>query len=133
MAGPKDKLLKGSEVFERSEFIMGRKAPWREVFPSIDQIRIEVTERGRGVSEGGIMVFDTYREYVDCHNPLCYGGGVRISLMLPDMVRNRRVDHEESRRCDGYEGSPKTRKFRKPCFNHFTVKIHLTYKPEQPK
>ncbi len=46
----RNKRQKASDVFNQGESIMGPKVPLKEAFPTIDKLRVEVTESGRGVS-----------------------------------------------------------------------------------
>ncbi len=113
--------------------MFGTKEPFSEVYPMIEQLRIEVSESGRGL--GGATatfgsasyVLESFREYIDCSNPLCNNGGVRTSLLIGGMVRGKKTDSEFSKGCQGIEPSTR-RDMNKPCLNRFTVKIHLDYK-----
>ncbi len=44
------------------------------------------------------------------------------------MVRDKKTDHEEERKCQGYEGSPKGRKRYRSCLHSFHIKAHIDYK-----
>jgi hypothetical protein len=138
MARTKDKLPKASQVFRESSFVFGQKESFYKVYPSVDKIRIEVEQSGRGVGGGrstygsANSVFDSYREYVDCSNPLCLNGGVQLGFAVSDMVRNKASDHKFSKSCQGVEPGPRRRaELNKPCMNDFSVKIHIDYKAEE--
>ncbi len=128
--------MKASDVFREKEFIFTRKVSFDEAFPEIEKIVIEVEERGDGVNLSGFC--DSRRiyknpnlpgEYIDCSNPLCYSGGVRIGSIIHEMVRARSTERVGSTSfCQGYEGSPKGRRRYRKCTNSFKVKVSITYK-----
>jgi hypothetical protein len=127
----RNKQPKASDIFRESNFLLGPKAPFSEVFPTVETIRIEIEQSGRGL--GGALatygsrkyILDSFHNHVDCASPLCYNGGVEIGLAVSKMVGDKQTDHEFSKSCQGLED----RRSRKPCMNRFAVKIHLKYKP----
>lgn len=125
--------MKASDVFREREFLFGRKAPFHEAFPDIEDFDIEVTEDGRDMIGRGprrrvYRKSDPPGEFVDCSNPSCYDGGVSIGSLLRTMVFTRETEHQSNHICQGYEGSPKGRRRYRSCLNRFEVKITLTYK-----
>jgi len=68
--------------------------------------------------------------YHNCHNPRCYDGGVNLRGMVDSMVASRQEEVEQAAvHCQGYEGSPKGKIKRGPCFNCFKVRISIRYTP----
>jgi len=68
--------------------------------------------------------------YHDCHNPSSYNGGVNLGRIMGSMVASRQEEVEKAAEgCQGYEGSPKGKIKRGPCFNRFKVRISIRYKP----
>lgn len=114
-----DRRQKASDIFRETEFVFGRKASFAEVFPEIEDLRVEVEEFGEGTTKWNRERI--YRkqgfpgEYIDCHNPLCYNGGFSIGDILREMVRNRQTELETSKLCKGHEGSPKGRRVYRKC------------------
>ena len=133
----RDQRMKASDVFRESEFVFSRKVSFDEAFPEIEDVVIEVTEKGTGVRHRGPDdPKHIYRkphlpgEYVDCSNSLCYNGGVSVGSIIRDMVREHATERETSEVCRGYEGSPKGRRKYRKCMNFFQVKIGITYKEQ---
>ncbi len=121
--------MKASDVFAKTDFFLGKTSDFSKAFPTIEHANIVVVEKGEGAygrehhySEG------TVGEYINCHNPCCYNGGVRIGEILRMMEAERRTEGEYEESCQGYEGSPKGRKNYGPCDNMFHIKATLSYK-----
>jgi len=128
----RDRNLKASDLFRESNPLIGPKVSFKEAFPSIQELKIEVTERGKGVKPAGNTYYydlDNFPgEYIDCSNPMCYGGGFSIGFILHSMVSKGETERETTVSCQGYEGSPKGRRKYGPCFNYFQVKITIKYR-----
>ncbi len=118
---------KAQDVFNESNFVFSQKVNFEEAFPDIDSIRIEVKESGRGTYGDGFR-YETAKEYVNCSNPICYGGGFSLGNLIRKMVSNNEESFESHELCKGYEGSPKGAKRYRSCFNSFKVRIYLKYK-----
>lgn len=123
---------KASDVFREANFVFGKKVSFAEAFPQIDNLVIEVEERGHDIWKGGNK--KTYGidylpgEYINCSNPLCYNGGFSIGEILRDMVNNKKTEMETSEICQGYEGSPKGRRIYRRCHNLFRIKVSMSFK-----
>lgn len=86
-----------------------RAASFQEAYPTIAQLRVEVTEDQTlmgGSARRWTITESHFRHTVDCSNPLCYRGGVTIGWMIHDMAYSKETNREETKRCEGYEGSP---------------------------
>lgn len=133
------KRQKASDVFRETNYLLGKTASFNEAFPTIEDLQVVVKESGKGAR--GLHGESERRhwfdgkhppgEYVDCSNPLCYDGGVRVGRYLRIMVRKEETEGEFSDLCQGYEGSPKGQRRYGPCSNLFQTEIELTYKREQ--
>jgi len=122
-----DRINKTSYVFSR------KVDSFEEAYPTIASLRVEVTESDLGFGRSPRTWPFTERNFqhaVNCSNPMCYGGGVEIGWMIHDMARNKETDREESKMCQGYEGSPKGRKRYRSCLHSFRIKVHVKYKEE---
>ena len=127
------KRMKAQDVFKEGNYLFGPKVGFREAFPEIATLRVEVTEEGHGVSSyGGPAIYNesSVGEFINCSNPLCYNGGIRIGFKLGEMVRKRETEGQFSSNCRGYEGSPKGRNKYRDCDNYFKVKILIKYKKQ---
>jgi hypothetical protein len=120
---------KASDLFKYSVF--GTKVPFREAFPEIADIVVEINETGEGL-HGGVskrkLGPDSIGEFVNCSNPICYGGGFNLVDIIREMVSKKETEREDSRLCRGNEGSPKGRRIYRKCFNMFEIKINIKYR-----
>ena len=105
----RDKREKLTDRINKSEYVFSRKVDsFEEAYPTITSLRVEVTEEEIGLSSASRTWTFTEKNFihaVNCSNSMCYGGGVEIGWMIHDMARNKQTDHEEIKRCEGYEGS----------------------------
>ncbi|MBT1247356.1 MULTISPECIES: hypothetical protein [unclassified Thermosipho (in: thermotogales)] len=126
------KRLKASDVFQNSKYVFGEKVSFEEAFLEIEDIVINVEESGRWINKWNYKRTYTKQnfpgEYIDCRNPLCYNGGFSMGAILRNMVKNRQTELETLEVCQGYEGSPKGKKFYKKCLNQFKIKVSIKYK-----
>jgi len=125
----RDRREKASDVFRRSNLLFAQKVPFAEAFPEIEALKVEVnvSEAGSGGSNRRYSE-DTLGEYVDCHNPLCFNGGLSLGAILRDMVRGRETSRDGSDLCQGYEGSPKGRRKYRECLWFFRWKVEVQYR-----
>jgi hypothetical protein len=131
--------MKASDVFAQAEYVFSKKVPFREAFPQIEDMQIEVNEKGAGVDswlpeDDGPRRYTMSNlpgEYINCSNPLCYNGGFSVGDLIREMIREQKSTLKASRVCQGYEGSPKGRRKYRKCVNSFTVTIRVVYKPAQ--
>ena len=128
------KRQKASDVFRETESLLsGKTSSFREAFPDVEDIKVDITENGIFGSMHGDPRTPTYTkrtfpgEYVDCSATLCYGGGVNLGQLVRDMLPTRQRELEIRCVCQGYEGSPKGRRKYRPCINSFKVTIGISY------
>jgi hypothetical protein len=123
---------KAQDVFNQGNYFFAQKVGFSQAFPEITNLKVEVNESGDGVSRfsGGLAIYDQnlVGEFINCSNPLCYNGGIRIGFKLGEMVRKKETQGQFSGSCQGYEGSPKGTKKYRDCCNYFQVKIFIKYK-----
>jgi hypothetical protein len=125
---------KASDIFQETDYAFVKKVPFLEAFPEIEDFKIEVSE-STDMIWGGRERSCTYTrtqppgEFVDCTNPVCYGGGVSIGEILRFMIDEGKTEEEVSRGCRGHEGSPQGRRKYRTCMHHFHVRVSLKYKP----
>lgn len=132
----KDKRMKASDVFNQSHPFLGKTDSFAKAFPEIEDIRVEIKETGEGIPRWrqDNDISDIYTrnnlpgEYVDCSNPRCYNGGIRLGQIIRFMIDQKQMEYQDTLSCQGYEGSPKGRKKHDDCYNMFDVKITIKYK-----
>jgi len=135
----RDKRPKASALHAGREFTRD--------FPSVEDIRVEVTEVGYGVpgdlkgpgqtsvhtpTDHHIGPFGqgTTSGFIDCSNPACYGGGFYVDSILHEMVQASEAERlVEVVGCIGYEGTRRSRY--RDCLNVFAVKVSIHYKPPE--
>jgi hypothetical protein len=116
---------KAGTVFSKSQLTVATKASFSEAFPSVRRARIEVEEAFYRRTVLHHLTEEDAREFVDCSNPSCYGGGVSIGAVLRWMVATKRSETAETQLCRGYEGSRRRRLG--DCPHTFTVRAELEY------
>jgi hypothetical protein len=72
-------------------------------------------------------------EYINCSNPACYSGGIKLGQPMRDMVRARETEKEGSKLCQGSKGFPKGRRIYRKCTNFFKYKITINYRTPETK
>ena len=83
------------------------KATFAKAFPEIEQCIVEVQETGHGVSgwiQDDVGRYTNPGEYINCSNPVCYSGGIKLGQPIRDMVRARETEKEGSKLYQGSEG-----------------------------
>ena len=96
----------------------------------------EVQETWHGVSgwiQDDVGRYTNPGEYINCSNPVCYSGGIKLGLPIRDMVRARETEKEGSKLCQGSEGFPKGRRIYRKCANFFKYKITIKYRTPETK
>ena len=116
---------KAGAIFGKSQLTVATKASFSEAFPSVQRAWIEVVETFYRRTVIHHLTEENAREFVDCSNPECYGGGVSIGAVLRWMVATHRSDSTETQLCRGYEGSKRRRV--RDCPHSFTVRVELEY------
>lgn len=125
---PQDRRNKASDNFREATPMFSRKAPFAEAFPTVATARVDVTEHTSSSSRLiAHMTEGEIGEYVDCTNPVCYGGGVSVGALLRSLVAADETHGEKIAGCKGYEGSPKGQRRIRDCLHSFTVTADLTY------
>jgi len=115
-----------------------QKAPFKEAFPQIENLKVKVEESGEGIHESSNPRYYDEKvagQYIDCSNPLCDRGGFSIGKILHEMVNKKETHNETSASCQGNEGSPEGKRIYRKCFNHFKVTVDIKYqeqKEEEP-
>ena len=120
-----------------------RTSTFREAYPMIESLRVEVRPHGEGFEPFGqqpewldVYTFDTVPALIDCRNPRCYGGGLDLDRLLRwEVVERKLTEFETTKPCRGYEGSPKGRRRDDECDTYFKIKISVRYKnaPSAPR
>ncbi len=125
----RDQLSPGTE---KSEKIFAKKFnSLQEAFPTIQKLSFKVTEKDMG-NPNPIRRWNfdesNFQPVVNCSNPLCYKGGLRLDTVLDEMIRKNKTEMEETKSCQGYEGSPKGKKRSGTCYHSFQLKVNIEYK-----
>lgn len=118
--------MKATDVFAASRSFLG-KGTFAQAFPLASKITVDVKEK----SFGELLSSKTYTnpgEYINCSNPRCYKGGVRVAQLLRQMIENEESSKSWSNIfCQGYEGSPKGRKKYDDCEHRFEIHVNIDY------
>jgi hypothetical protein len=65
-------------------------------------------------------------EFIDCPDPLCFGGGCCIGAVVRDMVLMKSNQRRGRVRCKGQKGADGKRRWRL-CINVFKYEVRITY------
>jgi len=120
---------KAGDIFGRSQLVFTTQATFSEAFPSVERADIDVTEVARGRSGSQSFTEKNAREFVDCSNPACFGGGVSVGAVLRDMIVARSTQASERQMCRGYVGSRRRRAG--DCPHVFTVRASVEYRESE--
>ncbi|MBN1439724.1 MAG: hypothetical protein JW929_09965 [Anaerolineales bacterium] len=128
----RDHREKSSELFERATYPLAKKVSFREAFPEIEKIYIEVLEYENVISENGLTQrydIDTFPgEFIDCSNRYCFRGGISLGQIIRSMVSSKKTLEEDRIGCKGNETSPKGKKIYQKCLHSFKYSIKIEYK-----
>jgi len=119
---------KGGNIFP-SRHNPDLQVPFKEAFPEIESLHVEVTETGEGNHGLGLRRFTTLsiREFINCSNHRCGGKGVCIGEVLREMIAHGVAERTLQRPCQSREENGK------PCPNIFTLQIHLHLASMDPR
>src|SRR6266851_749300 len=87
---------------EPAPLYRGKFSSLEREYPMIDSLKISVEEYG---SRHGwydtvtALTGKNFKEATDCHNPLCYGGGVNVNKILYGLVTRRATHHQQTYHC----------------------------------
>lgn len=125
---------KASELLKKGKIgflVSGEPRSFEEQFPTIENIAVKSTQTGQGTygDDVSYMTKENLGDFLDCHNPLCYGGGFLISKVISEMVKENKTEYTRRGSCRGWESSPGGLKRRKKCINRFDVEVRIKYRP----
>jgi hypothetical protein len=129
-----DKRMKLSDVEARTKYAFrGSPTTFNEAYPTVRSL-ILVIEAGsaiRGEREQTLRFTEkSLQPIIDCRNPRCYGGGLNVDQLLRwSVVGSGKTEFEDTKFCEGYEGSPGGRKRTGSCDTRYTIKVSVKYKP----
>jgi len=126
------KREKWSEILGQPVDPLGPRTTWRDVWPQIEKMRLEVRQGKGWMSDRAepqiITETSTYQKFVDCRNTFCVRGGVNTSEAIGDAVTEGQTSIDVSKSCCGYEGSPKGTRRYGPCLFRFHVQGTIRYR-----
>jgi hypothetical protein len=113
-----------SPLFEK------RKTTFEEKFPQIKDFTAVITEKGNGVESWNEKTIVSRESHppnykIDCKNPVCSDGGLKLLPILVGMVDSRQEELETTERCQGNEGNKRNLR---SCPNKWAVTIKIEYK-----
>lgn len=114
------------------KLIPDQKVSFDEVFPSLENVNIEVTCLNSSGHKDQSITFskDNFpTSGISCTNPICRHGGLpqtTIPVLIKSMISNSKTEIEEHRFCNGGRFRGKTRY--DDCGYSFKIKIKLQLK-----
>ena len=123
-------------VAKQRPFFASGPTTFQRAFPNVGRIELSIYQSGtRLLMESVEFGPDQYDEtsaippVIDCENPECWSGGVRLDSLLREIVNGRseqqEMDFEKTLFCPGHEGT-RTKPYRK-CSHRFVIKGHIVF------
>jgi len=109
------------------------RVSFKQVFPQIEDIKVEVEQIGPPTYSPTRKEWNTRcwpEQLVKCHNRVCPKGFLNLWEIIGRMVDQRQTERQDETMCPGYEGSPKLRRVYGKCLNMFTYKIRIKYRQD---
>ena len=134
--------LKASDTYSQYKPFIGRRVPFAQAFPEIEDIKVETAESDSFepvdfakldpfASHHNVFGIHDMRPAVDCHNEFCVGGGIYLDDIIRKMVSEKQTYIDDSSICVGQEGSPKGRRIYRSCAHWFFYRITIKYKNKE--
>ena len=119
-----------ASLIDREPLMIRRvERTFRKAFPEIKSLTIIIEEEsgGRPVYTHNFRKGTFPGEHVQCRNPRCRNGGYAVGQTLRYVTAKRATHLEESRRCQGHEGSPEGTPSGRPCRHSFNTVIDVEF------
>jgi hypothetical protein len=130
---------KASDAYNQYKPFLGKRVPFTEAFPEIEDIKVETAESDSFepinfeeldafASHHNVFGIKDMQPVVDCHNEFCVNGGIYLDEIIRKMVSTKQTYIDDSSICVGREGSPKGRRTYRSCAHWFFYRITIKYK-----
>jgi hypothetical protein len=120
---------------DRTDRVFVHQALFKEVFPDLEDVKIEYAETGdfeylnpRYRERTRIQSVKVQGGLIRCNDPACRQGGHEMDFDIQDMIRDGVSERSGHKICAGSEGSPKLRRVYRKCYDSIDNKITLVYK-----
>lgn len=120
---------KASDVFDNSKSPLATPATFSDIFPTIEKLKIDVTEANTDSGNPRNHTFNQhrYQHFVNCSNKLCFGGGADLQSIISEMVKEGKAKDQFFKSCIGKESSKSGKVIYRTCSNTFTIDVEITY------
>ena len=122
---------KASQIHHETNYLFSKKVSFDEAFPEIEDVIVEVEERGQVPQHHRHFRKYTKKnlgEFIDCSNPPCYDGVFSIGSILREMVAQKQTELETLECCQGNEASEKGKRIYRSCANIFSIRVSIKYR-----
>lgn len=119
------------DLLEKSNPALGQKTTFREAYPQVVQLDLEVTATPMGFGASRSYRYSLQHppgSYSPGPNPNCSGGGFEVGWLLHDLVSKRQESGEAQGPCVGRE---RMGRGSRSCFYLFKAKASLKYAEEE--
>jgi len=110
--------------------LLKHRKTFAEVFPEIENVKIEVEEKGSGITAANrtrTFSKNEFGEQINCQNSWCQKGGFSIEEILKDMRDNRQTEHSLVKTCIGKETGRGGGRIYRPCSHIFNIRVQIKY------
>lgn len=113
---------------ENVNFVLGRKTTFREAFPEVTSLELEIKATPLGFGHIEIYTYSLETapgQFTPCPNPNCRGGGFDIGTFLYQLILSGKTSGETGGACVGDEKLG--RDGRRSCIYSFSGKVSIGY------
>ena len=113
---------------EKRDFVLGRKTTFREAFPEVTSLEVEIKATPLGFGQTEVFNYSLEAvpgQFTPCPNPNCRGGGFDIGTFLYQLILSGKTSGETGGGCVGAEKLG--RHGRRSCIYSFSGKAAIGY------
>ncbi len=110
-------------------FLAGRKTTFREAYPQIATLELEITCSPTGFGKIAQYFFsldNPPKNQCGCHNPHCSDGGFDVGYFIDSLISKKQTQCEVTAQCCGLEKLGRSGS--SVCRYRFKAKAKITYK-----
>jgi hypothetical protein len=121
--------MKATDVFSNSNPLFGSKVTFKEAFPNIQSVTVDVVETDEDGDERRMSYDETeLGQFIDCSRDRCYNGGFDIGKEIRKLYAAKLTEGGGEASCRGRDGTPKGKYQGESCEHMFTFSINIVYK-----
>jgi hypothetical protein len=123
------RTMKATDIFSDFNPVFGAKVTFKEAFPNIESVTVDVVETDEYGDERRMTYFETdLGQFIDCSRDRCYNGGFDIGKEIRRLYSAKLTEGNGEMSCQGRDGTPKGKYKGESCDHRFTFSINIVYK-----